>query len=88
MGSVVGVHDARLVRCSSRTWRGVSAADEVAVIRPTGVVVDKPGIDLGAELPESIGWVPVNVGRQHSCNAVPWNRSHTALWFGDRGGVR
>src|SRR5829696_8167749 len=25
-----------------------------------------------------------NAGRQHSCTAVPWKRSHTALWFGER----
>ena len=26
-----------------------------------------------------------NAGRQHSWRAVPWKRSHTALWFGDAG---
>lgn len=27
-------------------------------------------------------------GRQHSWRMVPWNRSHTVLWLGDRAGVR
>jgi hypothetical protein len=27
-------------------------------------------------------------GRQHSWSIVPWNRSTTALWFGERAGIR
>ena len=41
---------------------GCSSAHEVAVIRPSGVVVDEPGVDLGAELGETVESASVECG--------------------------
>ncbi len=41
---------------------GCSSGHEVAVIGPAGVVVDEPGVDLGAELPEALEATAVERG--------------------------
>ena len=54
MDPVVVVHDARLLSVLVEDLAGCSAGHEVAVVGPAGVVVDEPGVDLGAELAEAV----------------------------------
>src|SRR5947208_882962 len=68
------------------------------MVAAAGVVANEPRVGLGLEcrrraarppgrwrmVPNRRRW---KAGRQHSCRAVPWNRSHTALWFGLRAGI-
>ena len=60
----------------------------VPVVAPAVVVGDEPGVGLGLELADEVKRRRWKAGRQHSWRMVPWKRSHTELWLGDRGGIR
>lgn len=58
------------------------------MVAAAGVVVHEPCVGLGLQLSQAREPAPVERRSYHSCSAVPWNRSQTALWLGERGGIR
>src|SRR5207237_10883602 len=62
--------------------------EEGAGVAASVLIADEPGVGRGLELATVLNRRRWKAGRQHSCKAVPWKRSHTALWLGERGGIR
>jgi hypothetical protein len=65
-----------------------AAARVVAVVSASVVVGDQPGVGRGLELAAAQKRLRWKAGRQHSWRMLPWKRSTTALWLGERAGMR
>jgi hypothetical protein len=68
--------------------KGRAAAHEVAVVATSGVVVLQPALELGAQVGQATKVLAVEGRPVELLEAVPWKRSQTALWLGERGGIR
>lgn len=67
---------------------GGAAAHVVAVVAAAVVVRDQPGVDGGLELAAAGEAPAVERGTPAFLEDGAWKRSTTALWFGERGGIR
>ena len=65
-----------------------AALHEVAVVAAPVLEAVQPGVGFGLELAGGSEAATVEGGAPALRRAVPWKRSHTALWFGLRGGMR
>jgi hypothetical protein len=65
-----------------------ATAHEVAVVAPPGVVAVEPALELAVEVAELVEALTVERRPVELVQRDPWKRSQTALWLGDRGGVR
>jgi hypothetical protein len=50
--------------------------------------VRQPALELGAQVGQASEVLAVEGGPVELLDAVPWKRSQTALWLGERGGIR
>ena len=68
--------------------KGRTAAQEVAVVAAPSVVGLEPALELGIKVGQAGEVLAVEGRPVELLEGGAWKRSQTALWLGDRGGIR